>query len=41
MIIKLFNIISAAILGSVPMVPNIFLTRNCVDTEPFNYCSLC
>lgn len=25
MIIKLFNIISAAILGSVPMVPNIFL----------------
>ena len=38
---KIFNIISAAILGSVPMVPNIFLTRNCVDKEPFNYCSLC
>lgn len=38
---KIFNIISAAVLGSVPMVPNLFLTRNCVDTEPFNYCALC
>lgn len=41
MIVK-FNNISAAVLGSVHIVPNIFLTRNCVDTESFNnYCALC